>query len=201
MRIVKKTLLICLLFLPYFLYGQEGEVRATRPLTKWEKMFPEVRYGENIYKTGSNWLTIGYGRGLHTNKDVINQNFALTYHHRYKAMYFNAGWHYSSREFFLKRPMEQLNDIHLGAGLRFEDRWFNFGFFIGPSYAITWIPVNQNLSKIYGQLGAVVQIETTFKYFYDLGIGTTFYGSFNKRYQVVGIQIHHYFSNAFVTKY
>jgi hypothetical protein len=101
MKFLKLILLLIVLCLPYLSFSQEGEVRSTRPLTKWEKMFSEVRYGENIYKTGSNWLTIGYGRGLHTNKDDINQNFALTYHHRYKAMYFNAGWHYSSKDFFL----------------------------------------------------------------------------------------------------
>lgn len=193
--------LILIILLTEIVYSQNEGIKSTRPLTKWEKMFPEIRYGENIYQTGSNWLTVAYGIGLHTNKNVLNQNFALTYHHRYHAMYFNAGWHFSAPEFFLRRPMEQVNDIHAGAGLRFEGKWYNFGFFIGPSYAITWIPENEYLTKIYSQLGAVVQIETTFKFFYDLGIGTTFYGSFNRRYQVVGIQLHAYFSNAFVMKY
>ncbi len=174
---------------------------STRPLTKWEKMFPEVKYGNKIYKTGSNWFTVGYGAGWHTNKNVFNQNFSMAYQHRYHAMYFNFGWHFSSPEFITDRPMEQLNDLHAGAGLRFEKRYFNFAFFIGPSFATTWIPVNETVSALNNQLGAHTELQFTFKYFYDLGIGTSLYGSFNKRYQVVGIQLHLYFSNAFVMDY
>ena len=174
---------------------------STKPLSKWYRMFPEVKYGDNIYNTGSNWFSVAYGRGLHTNKNCVNQNFSMAYHHRYHAVYFNAGWHFSSPEFFTNRPMEQLNDVHFGAGLRFEDRWYNFSFFIGPSLATTWVPVDASLTKIHNQLGAHTEVQMTFKYFYDLGLGTSLYGSFNKRYQVVGIQLHLYFSNAFVTKY
>lgn len=186
--------------------GQNGnDPNTTRPLTKWEKMFPTVKYGDNVYHTGSNWFTVGYGAGLHTNKNVFNQNFSMAYHQRYHAMYFNFGWHFSGPEFFFTRdrirPMEQLNDVHAGAGLRFEKRYYNFAFFIGPSLATTWIPINESVSKINNQLGAHVEVQTTFKFFYDIGIGTSIYGSFNKRYQVVGIQLHMYFSNAFKMKY
>ena len=192
----------------FFLTGFSGNLLfsqnnpgSTRPLTKWEKMFPQVKYNDKIYKTGSNWFTVGYGAGWHTNKDVYNQNFSMAYHHRYRAMYFNLGWHFSSPEFFRSRPMEKLNDIHAGAGLRFEGRWYNFGFFIGPSFATTWLPMNENLSQINNQLGAHTELQFTFKYFYDMGIGCSLYGSFNKRYQVVGVQLHLYFSNAFVMEY
>lgn len=188
------------------LFGQNGNTPGTtRPLTKWEKMFPQVKYDDKIYKTGSNWFTVGYGAGWHTNKNVFNQNFSMAYHHRFHALYFNLGWHFSGPKFFLNkdriRPMEQLNDLHLGAGIRFEKRYYNFAFFIGPSFATTWIPVNESVSTIYNQLGAHTELQFTFKYFYDLGIGTSLYGSFNKRYQVVGIQLHFYFSNAFVMEY
>jgi len=129
----------------------------------------------------------------------------MAYHHRYHAMYFNFGWHYSAPQLLngsqIYRTMEKLNDIHAGAGLRFEGRWYNFGFFIGPSFATTWIPENESVSKVYNQLGAHTELQFTFKYFYDLGIGTSLYGSFNKRYQVVGVQLHFYFSNAFVMEY
>jgi hypothetical protein len=117
------------------------------------------------------------------------------------------GWHFSSSQIFSSQPfglvrsMEKLSDIHAGAGLRFEDRWYNFAFFIGPSFATTWIPQTPTVSKLNNQLGAHTELQFTFKYFYDLGIGTSLYGSFNKRYQVVGIQLHFYFSNAFVMEY
>ncbi len=191
------------------LYSQDqpNVPRTTRPLTKYERMFTQVRYGPNIYQKGSNWFNINMGRGYCTNYNKPNVNVSLSYHHRYKALFFRGGWHFSGPEYFLKRydirPLEQLNDIHIGGGIRFEDRWWHFAFFIGPSFASTWIPNenNPNIATIYNQLGAHTELQFTFKYFYDLGIGTSLYGSFNKRYQVVGIQLHLYFSNAFVTKY
>ncbi|MDD2385788.1 MAG: hypothetical protein PHP52_03295 [Bacteroidales bacterium] len=198
-------LFIGLMTLCFNLAAQDGAqpVRATAPLSKYDKMFPQIKYGKNVYRKGSNWFMFGYGPSYHLNKEALNYNLQLAFHWRYKAMYFNAGWHSASPEqkLFLARPMEQLNDIYGGAGLRFEDRWYNFGFFIGPSFAITWLPESNSLSKINYQLGAYTEVQCTFKYFYDLGIGTSIYGSFNKRYQVVGARIHLYFSNAFVTKY
>jgi hypothetical protein len=187
------------------LFAQDGNTpHSTRPLSKWEKMFPEVKYNGKIYKTGSNWFTAAYGMGYHINSGEFNQqNISLAYHHRFRAMYFNVGWHHSSPQFILSSPrtMERLNDLHAGAGLRFEDRWYNFSFFIGPSFASSLVPVSSTESRLNYQLGAHTEIQMTFKYFYDLGIGTSIYGSFNKRYQVIGVQLHFYFSNAFVMEY
>lgn len=200
-------ILLIYLVLATTLVAQNGNnPGTTRPLTKWEKMFPQVKYNDKIYETGSNWFNVAYGAGWHTNRNVFNQNFSMAYHHRYHAMYFNFGWHYSAPQIIspklaVTRPMEKLNDIHAGAGLRFEERYYNFAFFIGPSFATTWIPVNESVSQVNYQLGAHTEVQFTFKYFYDLGIGTSLYGSFNKRYQVVGIQLHLYFSNAFVMEY
>lgn len=206
-RILYLVGFLLLIFLSSSLYCQDGQkpVRSTAPLSKWDKMFPEVKYGKNIYRKGSNWFTVGYGPGYHINSEVINFNSQLAFHWRYKAMYFNAGWHHSSPEpkLFLARPrpMEQLNDVFGSAGLRFEGRWYNFAFFIGPSLAMSWVPESPVLTKIHYQLGAITEVQMTFKYFYDLGVGTSIYGSFNKRYQVVGARLHFYFSNAFVTEY
>lgn len=170
--------------------------------SKWDKEFPTVYYGENVYKTGSNWFTAAYGGSYHTNKNTFNHSISLVYHHRFKAMYFSGGFHNSSPKFFFhNKVMEKLTDFHVGAGLRFEGRWYNFDFFIGPSFAVTWVPIDASVSRINYLLGAVTQVDFTFKYLYDLGIGTSLYGSFNKRYQVIGLQVHFYFSNAFKAKY
>lgn len=207
---MKKRGLVFFLFLIVnvsYIFSQEEAYRpgaGTRPLTKWEKKFKQIKYGDNIYQTGSNWFSVGYGLfGYNINKEVTNRNFSLAYHHRFRGMYFNAGWHFSSPYFFTSRPMDQVNDIHVGAGLRFEGRWYNVGFFIGPSFATTWTPDELNTSRsiIHHQLGAHTELQFTFKYLYDLGIGTSLYGSFNKRYQVIGIQVHLYFSNAYAGKY
>lgn len=209
-KIVVFTLLFTVL--SSILLGQDDPFQkgnTTRPLTKWEKKFGEVKYGENIYRKGSNWFNFGFGPSYHIETGDVNQSIALTYYHRYKGVFFNAGWHFTSPQFISFKPlgivrsMQLLNDIHAGAGLRFEDRWYHFGFFIGPSFATTWLPdeLKPNKSDIRHQLGAHVELQLIFKYLYDLGIGVSAYGSFNKRYQVAGLQLTFYFSNAFVAKY
>lgn len=209
---MKRHLILFILFIFYgiFVCAQEAPTakeKATRPLTKWERKFGEIKYGDNIYRKGSNWFNFGIGAGYQINKEAFNQNISLAYYHRYKGVFFNAGWHFSSPEFFSFKPfgfvksMEKVNDIHAGAGLRLENRWLHFGFFIGPSFATTWTPVSDYESRIHHNLGAHIELQLIFKYLYDLGVGVSAYGSFNKRYQVAGLQFTFYFSNAFVTKY
>lgn len=191
--------------------------RATKEKSKYDKMFGEVQYGDKIYKKGSNWLTFGMGVSYKINYEPtyekgLNRTMALAYHFRYKAMYFNVGWHFSGEYFFFEswynsdlriRPMHQLNDFHAGAGLRFEDRWYHFGFFIGPAWAIAWVtnPDIPTSSIIKNTIGGHVEVQATFKFLYDLGIGVSLFGSFNKYYQVIGVQGHFYLSGAYRTKY
>jgi len=201
-------ILVLLLTQPGLIFsqGQNRESRPTPELSKWDRMFPTVKIGDKVYKTGSNWFTAGIGYGYATNLRSDQTNFALAYHHRYHAMYFNLGYHYSSDQFFLKRPMIRLNDVHLGAGLRFEFNHFNFAFFIGPtwsfgslySYTNDW---GVDIYRFFHTAGAHTELQFTWKFFYDLGIGTSLYGSFNKEYQVVGAQLHFYFSSAYKAKY
>ncbi len=217
----KKILIAILLaFLSLYVFGQTDNTnpRATKPLSKWDKMFGEVKYGDKIYKEGSNWFTLGFGASYKINYEPsvergLNRTMALAYHFRYKAVYFNAGWHFSGEYFFFEswykinakptRAMHQLNDFHIGAGLRFEERWYNFGFFIGPCWAIAWVPNPDYPSNsiIKNTIGAHIEVQTTFKFLYDMGIGLSFFGSFNKYYQVVGVQGHIYLSGAYRTKY
>ncbi len=204
----KKIIIILLLIISSTGYAlAQRQTRSTPQKSKWDRKFPEIKHGDQVYQTGNNWFTLGYGYGYHTNKSVPNYNLSMTLYWRYKGVYFNTGWLYScpTPKLFMNnpRPMEQLNDIHLGAGLRFEDRWYNFGFFIGPSFASTWVlkEDNPNISQINYLLGAHTEVQCTFKFFYDLGIGTSIFASFNRRYQVVGVQLHFYFSNAFIMEY
>ena len=193
--------------------------RATKDKSKYDKMFGEVQYGDKIYKQGSNWLTFGMGVSYKINYEPsygergLNRTMALAYHFRYKAVYFNVGWHFSGENFFFEswynpalkglRAMHQLNDFHAGAGLRFEDRWYNFAFFIGPSWAIAWVqhPDIKTGAIIKNTIGGHVEVQTTFKFLYDMGIGVSLFGSFNKHYQVVGVQGHFYFSGAYKMRY
>ena len=180
--------------------------RPTAELSKWDKMFPQIKFGDKVYKTGSNWILFGYGKGYSTNFRKPQTNMSLAYYHRYHAMYFNFGYHFSGTQFFLKRPVEWYNDIHPGAGLRLENRWMHFGFFIGPTWAFGQVfdysdAYGTDYYRYFHTIGAHTEIQLTFKYFYDLGIGTSLYGSFNRQYQVVGIQLHFYFSSAYLDTY
>lgn len=188
--------------------AQGGRESIPTPgLSKWDKMFPTIKVGDKVYKTGSSWFTAGGGLGRATNLRLDQVNFSMAYHHRYKAMYFNLGYHYSSDVFFLRnRPMVQLNDVHAGAGLRFEFIHFNFAFFIGPTwsyvrlhdYTDQW---GRHYYTVFHTLGAHTELQFTYKFFYDLGIGTSLYGSFNSKYQVLGVQLHFYFSSAYKAKH
>ena len=205
----KIFLLLIIIICSRFSTNAQSTDKGTRSLTKWERKFGEVKHGNNVYQKGSNWLNIGFGKSYHLETESYNQNIALAGYFRYKAVFFNAGWHFSTPEivnwkpFKIVRSVEYLNDFHAGAGLRFEDRWYHFGFFIGPSWATTLVPNEENpkISTLNHQLGAHVELQLIYKYFYDMGVGVSLYGSFNKRYQVAGVQLTFYFSNAFITKY
>ena len=192
--------------LSVFSQAQPRPSRPTAELSKWDNMFPIVRFGEKRYQTGNNWLTLGFGKGYCTNLRETYKNMSLSYQHRYHAMYFNVGYFYNGTELFLKRPMIWYNDIYSGAGLRFENRWAHFGFFIGPSWTFGHIfdysdEYGRDYYRSFHTIGAHTEIQLTFKYFYDLGIGTSLFGSFNKQYQVVGLQLHFYFSSAYIDNY
>ncbi|MCF0205909.1 MAG: hypothetical protein HUK15_00645 [Bacteroidales bacterium] len=208
------SILLSLFSLAVFSQNDNTMPKPTKAKSKWDKMFGEVKFGDKVYKEGSNWFTVGAGASYKLNYDPelestgLNRSLSLAYHHRFRAMYFNAGWHYSGEYFFFEwkkrhRAMHQLNDFHIGAGLRFEKRWYHFGFFIGPCWAIAWVPNPEipTSSIIKNTIGGHVEVQTTFKFFYDMGIGLSFFGSFNKYYQVVGVQGHFYFSGAYKQTY
>lgn len=210
----KKILIVILLMISsLFVFAQTDNTvaRPAKAKSKYDKMFDEVKYGDNVYQQGSNWFTAAGGMSYCTNSNLWFRNFSLAYHHRFRAMYFRGGWHYAGEKFFFKhkdkevRAMQQVNDFHIGAGLRLEDRWYNFGFFIGPAWTIAWKQdpayPSGTVSKIYNTIGAHVEIQATFKIFYDMGLGLSLYGSFNKHYQTIGLQAHLYFSTAFKYKY
>jgi hypothetical protein len=176
--------------------------RSTTPKDKWDRRFPEMKIGDKIYQTGSNWFTIGFGPAYSMTLERQELSMALAYHMRYKPVYFKFAYHFSDDQFFLdnqKRNVSFHNDIIAAAGLRYELNHFNLAFFIGPSFAMGYIesPENPLIGDRYIGLGAVPELQLTYKFFYDIGIGTSLYGSFNKHYQAVGVRIHFYFSGAY----
>lgn len=187
-----------------FAIAQGVNPRSTEPLSKWDRRFPEIRVGDKIYQTGSNWLTFGAGPGYSTTLGKQQVNMALAYHFRYKPVYFKLGYHYSDKNFFWQeRDLSFNNDIVTAAGIRIEENHFNLAFFVGPTIAFGSIENidNENLGEMYYALGVMPELQLTYKYFYDLGIGLSLYGSFNKQHQCVGTRLHFYFSGAYREEY
>ncbi|MFW5805325.1 MAG: hypothetical protein ACOCVX_02240 [Bacteroidales bacterium] len=188
------------------LYAQNKPVRSTEPLSKWERRFGKIRVGDRIYQTGSNWLTAGFGFGYSTSLDENHLNMAIAYHFRYKPVYFKIGYHYTDETFFLNNRLNNItfhNDFVGGIGIRHELNHFNFAFFISPTLAYGSVarPDEPHVADKYLALGVIPEVQLTYKFFYDVGIGTSLYGSFNKYHQCVGMRFHIYFSGAYRGEY
>jgi len=182
--------------------AQNVNPRTTTPLSKWDRRFPEIKVGDKIYQTGSNWMTGGIGPGYSTTLEESQINMAIAYHFRYKPIYFKVGYHFTDDQYFLKERLRNIsyqNDIVGAAGIRYEQRYVNLAFFIGPTFAFGRLErtENPNIGDGYYALGVMPEVQATFKMFYDVGIGASLYGSFNNQHQCIGLRLHVYFSGAY----
>lgn len=199
---IKYIVLFFVLCLGLQSVAQNVNPRSTTPKSKWDRRFPEIKIGDKIYQTGSSWLTVGMGPGYSTTLEEQQLSMAIAYHIRYKPIYFKFGYNYLDETFFLNNRSRNIsfnNDVIAAAGIRREFNHFNFAFFIGPSFAFGYIEDSEssNVGRRYNALGVVPELQFTYKIFYDVGIGTSLYGSFNKHHQAVGVRLHIYFSGAF----
>ena len=156
-------------------------------------------YKDKLYKTGSWWMTAGHGYGYFRKLDRSQQNFNVDLTGRFRKNYFTLGYHYSGDESILYSSGERLNDIYFGYGIRKEDLKKNFYFYAGPSYAFGYVSVPESgYAKGFRTIGLYGELQYTQKIFYDIGLGVSVFGSTNMEYQVVGAQLHIYFSTAFI---
>ncbi|NSW44447.1 MAG: hypothetical protein HPY79_01270 [Bacteroidales bacterium] len=161
--------------------------------------------GNKIYKKGSNWFKIGQGMGYHFWLSQIEYNTTFAYSFKVKKVYFQIGYHVSSDVFLTKPTLQRLNDFYFTVGQRKETRYFNLAAFGGISYSYggtldhtEW--KDGKLEKWYrgfSQPGIFGTIDLTFKPFYDIGTGISIYGSINKYYNIIGLQLHFYLSGAY----
>lgn len=176
-----------------------------------------------LYKPYSNWLTIGLGKSyIFAEKDSLflddtlyhtyhgfDNSFNLGFHFRVNDFWLNAGYHHSSKEFFLYRPPIRMDEFYVGAGYCIDKEKYHLSGFISPSYSLgnyyNPIPKLDSLGQIdnyylftsYRDLGVHFSISYVRKIFYDVGLGITAYATINKRYPAVGLQLHMYFSGAY----
>jgi hypothetical protein len=188
-RIVNLIIFIIFILLSYSLKGQENK-------------YEEFIIGDKIYKPGCGWIKVGLGSSYNIKLKTNEKNINLSYSFRVKDSYFQLGYHASSDVFFTLRSYQKLTDLYGAMGLRKESKKYNISAFAGPSYAYGGYyfdadSLGKKRYKGFTDLGIVVNAEYTRKIYYDLGLGLSLFGSFNKSYSVIGIQVHIYFSGAF----
>jgi hypothetical protein len=200
---IKRTLILLpLSFLFAFsLFAQGGE--ATAILGKGK-----VVYQNHIYWVNAPYFTMGYGAGYGFRSNKPEQNMTIAYHHFIKKIGLSAGYHSSSDEKIWWRSNQKLNELFVSIGQRWESTKFEMAAFAGPSYAYGSYPVpivKDTVTKMYPyrfkELGLRAELTATYKFAYDLGVGLSLYGTVNKQYSVAGMQIHLFFSTAFIRDY
>ena len=163
-------------------------------------------YRGNIYKEGSPYLTLGYGVGMNLAQDTIEQNLIISYHHFIGGVGVGAGYHTSKPNKVWWRENQTLVDFYLSVGKRWESTKYNISIFAGPSYVTGgYVEYVESLGERryfpIRTVGGLAEAQFTYRITYDLGVGVSAYTSFNKFIQTVGMQIHLFFSTAFVRSY
>lgn len=150
----------------------------------------------NTYKERSNYALIGYGIGSNSNLNEQEENIMVSYNFYIKKWLFNAGYHFSSNKFFLRRTNQRLSDFFVGIAKRIESVHSNWDISGGPSFCYGASKRDDGYYYGFEKMGFVGRLSYTYKIFYDVGIGASVYASYDKYYSVQGINFHIYFSNA-----
>ncbi len=180
----------------------------SRIIVAQENSDEEFIIGNKIYKPNANWFKMAQGISYHFSLGQLEHNTLLSYSFRIKKYWFQAGYHVSSSRFFIRPSMQRLNDIFMMYGKRKETQKVNVAAFVGLAFAYggTFHHAEWNDGSLtewyigFNQPGFITTLDVTYKPIYDLGIGFSAFASVNKRYNVVGLQLHIYFSGAYQGK-
>ncbi len=163
-------------------------------------------YRSKIYKKNTPYVTLGYGAGMNLGKKTIEQNMTISYHYFIKGLGVGLGYHTSKDDKVWWRSHQTLIDYHLLVGKRWDGVKYNIAGFVGPSFAkgeyITYVEeVEEDRYFPFSTFGFEAELQYTYRLLYDVGIGISAYTSLNKYTQVVGAQLHLFFSTAYVRSY
>ncbi len=195
--------------IPFSSLGQVEEAKKKQS----REAVPEVVLGKNriiyqnrIYRLNAPYVTFAYGAGHGFESDKIEQNMTLAFHYFIKGFGLRLGYHSSSDTKIWWRSYQKLNDLFLGFGTRLEKPRWNFAIFGGPSFAygsyIDWNPDRQkDWAYGFATPGIHAEIQTTYRIIYDIGVGLSLYGTYNRYYPVAGAQLHLFFSTAYIRNY
>lgn len=148
----------------------------------------------NNYRSPNNYFTIGAGIGYKINApQKITTPISMAFNLHVKGSYLQVGFLRSDvGGLFTDRSNIYMNEIRLGIGKRKESINKNLAFFVGGNRATGHL----NDSLRFMQYGIYTELQYTHKIFYDIGAGASLFGTYNKSFQMVGIRLEFYFSNA-----
>lgn len=198
-----KRLIICLFVLfSFFTAHSQTETDMSR----------EFVYKGRQYIPQSPWWTAGLGYGYNFDECKGEPNFLLDVHIPIKKKYLGGMGFLTSRQQFMDRdtglflPFSRneygVKSFHALYGWRMERLHANYAFFVGPS--VNWgydFLYTDSLGNAWSQSflepGLYASIQASWKFYFDLGIGTTLWVNWNNSYQAAGITFHIYFSTAY----
>jgi hypothetical protein len=178
---------------------------TSTPVLSQDSKYDDLLIGSKLYKPYTGYFKVGIGWGYHRLLDQTEYNIDLSYTIRIGKLHIRPGYHLSADEFVTKRTYQKLNDLYFLGGWRSENKKWNLSAMAGPTFAYgaTLAYRTDDEGKLsdwyrgFSTIGLYGSVEITRKLFYDLGLGLSLYGSLNKEYDIVGLQIHFYFSNAY----
>ncbi len=184
---------------------EQGEEKTFR---KKAVKYEEIIIDSNIYRTNASWITFSTGQSINFKDNTLEPNFSTDVHLRANEYIFGAGYHLTTHEFLIRgdastfSSFQKLNNFHLTLGVRRESKKSNLIIFGGPAYCYGYSYHHTDTAGVvyfqgFSSAGIYAAIDYTYKIFYDLGVGLTFFGSYSGKYPVIGLQAHVYFSNAF----
>ena len=186
---------------------------SSKLIAQEQDEYDEIILDNKIYKPGSNWVSLGTGLSYNFDSEEIEKNINVSYHQRIKEHYFNVGYHAASKESFIYLSSQKLNDLYFGYGWRREKQKTQQSLFIGASYSwggifhhneTGWLDTvttyNIPVYRYFTEPGIYIDYSLLYKFYYDVGLGTDFYISANRYYQVAGIRLCIYFSGAYKGK-
>lgn len=156
--------------------------------------------GDKKLKYYNNWITAGAGLQQNlTYKRKYGFSGGVDYHFHIKHHYFQLGTVITGEKFGFYDNYQ----FHLSYGKRFENNTVHGAVFAGISYSTGFAKVDSSghYERKYKQGGLYLEGQMIKKITYDVGIGASIFGDFNREQSIAGARIVVYFSGAYKGKY
>ncbi len=158
----------------------------------------QLEHNGNLYKVYNNWISGGAGYGFSYSPDRDIFHLGLDYNFHIKWHYFRTGFFLSGRRF---GDYDNTN-FHACYVLRKETIKYNFSGFAGPSHSsgFRWTSGKPDYKNVYREVGLLGGVQAVWKLKYDVGLGLSLIGDWNKYQSMVLLRADLYLSGAYAGK-